>query len=94
MHWKTARVPAVLDWYNEVVKWGKAESAELKREESRGLRKKPISMEWNVMLEDFIATEAQTSQTEQCTLINVDGTMYCWRVQDVVLLELFVGIIC
>lgn len=59
MRWKTAKSPSVLDSYNEVIRWGRAEGAELKREEHRGLRKKPISLEWNEMLEEFIATDVQ-----------------------------------
>lgn len=57
MRWKAKKPPKTLEWYNEVVRWGRAEGAELQREEQRGLQKKPISLEWIVILEGFIATE-------------------------------------
>lgn len=47
--WKARTPPLVAEWQSEVARWGRAESVELKREETRGLRKKPISLEWNML---------------------------------------------
>lgn len=35
------------------MQWGNAESAALRKEEAKGLRKQPISMEWDILLNDF-----------------------------------------
>lgn len=46
----------VQDWYNDAIRWGTAEGLEIQREESRGLRKKPISLDWNVLMEELKVT--------------------------------------
>lgn len=56
-HWKAKAPPMVVEWHAEVLRWGRGECAELQREERRGLRKKPISLQWNMMLEEFIAND-------------------------------------
>lgn len=53
MRWKSKTSPSLLDWHTETLKWGKAEGSELKREEYRGLRKIPISLEWNTIMTAF-----------------------------------------
>lgn len=63
MRWKSPRSPTVLSWQHEVTQWGKAESIPLKREEDRGLRKQPISMEWNIMLLEFENVDTTPSQS-------------------------------
>lgn len=54
MKWKSTKPPQIGDWHKEVIKWSKAEGMEIKREEQKGLRKR-ISLEWNIMVEQFIA---------------------------------------
>lgn len=51
--WKAKKAPTVHEWYDEAIKWGGAEGSELHREEIRGLRKKHISMEWHILLEEL-----------------------------------------
>lgn len=58
--WKSAQPPKLEVWHKEVIKWGKAEGTELKREEQRGMRKKLISLDWNMRMEQFIAATSQT----------------------------------
>ncbi|KAJ1193991.1 hypothetical protein NDU88_003286 [Pleurodeles waltl] len=38
-------------WQEEVTHWGLAESAALRREEYHAIRKKPIALEWDALLE-------------------------------------------
>lgn len=51
MHWKSKKPPTTRSWHSELVRWGSAESAAIRREEARGIRKLPIAMEWDIMLE-------------------------------------------
>lgn len=53
MRWKSARAPTTSMWHNKFLRWAGAESAALRREEARGLRKNPISLEWDTMVEDY-----------------------------------------
>lgn len=48
-----------MDWHAEMLKWGRAEGMELKREEYRGLRKVPLSMEWNTIVIDYSNVDIQ-----------------------------------
>lgn len=56
-HWKSTRAPSLQDWHTETIRWGKAEGAELVRDEYRGLRKTPISLAWHAMLEKYTAID-------------------------------------
>ncbi|KAJ1110459.1 hypothetical protein NDU88_007810 [Pleurodeles waltl] len=49
--WKSPHAPSLLSWKDEVLHWSQAESATLRREEYRGLRRKPTSLEWDSLVE-------------------------------------------
>lgn len=59
MRWKSKSAPSLLNWQTETLKWGKAEGLELKREECRGIRKTPISLDWNTIIIAFEAVDIQ-----------------------------------
>ncbi|KAJ1090471.1 hypothetical protein NDU88_003603 [Pleurodeles waltl] len=46
MSWKSAEGPCIQDWTQDVTRWGRAEVTVLKREESRGIRHKPLASLW------------------------------------------------
>lgn len=35
MHWKAAKAPSILNWYNEMIRWGRAEGTALQKEEKK-----------------------------------------------------------
>lgn len=61
MKWKASTAPSLMSWYNEMVRWGRAEGTALKKEETKGLRKKKtISLEWNSLLEELLAMDTSS----------------------------------
>ncbi|KAJ1102045.1 hypothetical protein NDU88_007103 [Pleurodeles waltl] len=51
--WKSPHAPSLLSWKEEVLRCSQAESAALRREECRGLRRKPMSLEWDSLVEEL-----------------------------------------
>lgn len=62
--WKSPKAPTVQVFQEEMVLWGGAEGRALKREEDKNLRTKPISLDWNIMLEDLKRIDLTLSQTQ------------------------------
>lgn len=55
--WKSPRPLPLQDWHSETIRLGRAEGAELKREEYRSLRKTPISLDWHTILEAYTTVD-------------------------------------
>ena len=53
MNWKAPGGPQSIRWESDLLKWGKSEEQALRREEARGLRRKPIASMWAEVLHSF-----------------------------------------
>ena len=54
--WKSPDGPDIVRWEKEVQKWAGAEEQALRREEAKGLRRRPIATDWSAVLGDFVGT--------------------------------------
>ncbi|KAJ1130368.1 hypothetical protein NDU88_008721 [Pleurodeles waltl] len=50
MNWKDGHLPSLSHWFAATLKWGKAESVSLSREEACGPSRIPIALEWDTLL--------------------------------------------
>ena len=60
--------PALQHWQREVLSWAKAQHTLLLHEEARGLRKFPLFLSWDVIIETF------STLTKDDTLPLLNGT--------------------
>ncbi|KAJ1116949.1 hypothetical protein NDU88_005151 [Pleurodeles waltl] len=51
--WKATTAPTTTQWKAEVMEWGKAEGAALRREDNSGMREYPVAPDWDTLMENF-----------------------------------------
>ncbi|KAJ1200383.1 hypothetical protein NDU88_004207, partial [Pleurodeles waltl] len=51
--WKATTAPTTTQWKAEVMEWGKAEGAALRREDNSGMRECPVAPDWDTRMEHF-----------------------------------------
>ncbi|KAJ1143006.1 hypothetical protein NDU88_009318 [Pleurodeles waltl] len=51
--WKATTAPTTTQWKAEVMEWGKAEGAALRREDNSGMRECPVAPDWDKLMEKF-----------------------------------------
>ena len=60
MNWKNPRVPGMTKWEADVKVWARAEEQALRREEAKGLRRKPIALQRTTVFNAFTRTNEDT----------------------------------
>ena len=55
--WKSPEGPDKVRWEKEVQKWAEAEQQALRKEEAKGLRRRPMASDWATIISNFVEDE-------------------------------------